>query len=239
MFATPVYAATAESGAEHGGALFTLFGLEVNSVTTTTWGLMLVFVVVGFLATRKLERIPTRRLQVGMEMLLETLINFFADIMGSREKAKRYIPLIGTFFVFILMCNYSGLLPGAGHIPGLQAPTSTWSVTAAFAIVVFFATHYYGVKEHGWRYFKHFAEPVFILLPLNIIGEFTKPLSLSLRLFGNIFGEEMVVAGIFSIIPLIVPVPLQFLSLLLGFIQALVFSLLASVYIATATAEHS
>lgn len=238
MFATPVYAATAENGAEHGGALFTLFGLEINSVTTTTWGLMLIFVVVSILATRKLERIPTRRLQVGMEMLLDTLIDFFADIMGSKEKAKRYIPLLATFFTFILMCNYSGLLPGAGHIPGLQAPTSTWSVTVAFAIVVFFATHYYGFKENGLGYIKHFTEPIFVLLPLNLLGEFTKPLSLSLRLFGNIYGEEMVIAGMFSIIPLFLPVPLQFLSMLLGFIQALVFTLLASVYIATATAEH-
>ncbi|MGI6587915.1 MAG: F0F1 ATP synthase subunit A [Peptococcia bacterium] len=238
MFATPVYAATAESGAEHGGALFTLLGLEVTSVTTTMWGLMLVLAVVAYLTTRKLERVPTRRLQIFMEMVLESIIGFLNDIIGDEAKTKRYLPILGSFFILILLSNYSGLLPGAGHVPGLQAPTSTWSVTAAFAIVVFFATHYYGFKAHGWGYLKHFIEPVPVLLPLNIISEFTKPLSLSLRLFGNIYGEEMVVVGLFSLLPLLLPVPMQLLSLLFGFIQAFVFTLLASIYISTAASEH-
>ncbi|HHX97158.1 MAG TPA: F0F1 ATP synthase subunit A [Clostridia bacterium] len=236
MFATPVYAA-ADSGAEQGAALFTLFGLEVTSVTTTAWGLALVLALVGIVATRKLERIPTSRLQVGAELLLDTLIGFFGDVMGSEEKAKRYLPLLGTFFLFILMCNYSGLIPGVGLVPGMQTPTSTLSVTAAFAAIVFFFTHYYGFRENGWSYIKHFTEPIILLLPLNLLGEFTKPLSLSLRLFGNIYGEGMVVAGLFSIVPILVPVPLELLSMLLGFIQALVFTLLASVYIASATSE--
>jgi len=244
MFATPVYAVTAAEGVaeqavEHGGALFTFFGwLEVTSVTTTTWGLMLVLGVVSYFATRRLEKIPTRRLQVFMEMGLGMLLDFLDGIMGDRTRAKRYFPLLASFFILILLSNYSGLLPGAGHVTGLQAPTSTWSVTVAFAIVVFFATHYYGVKAKGLGYFKHFIEPIPFLLPLNILEEFTKPLSLSLRLFGNIYGEEMVIAGLFSLLPLFLPVPMQILSLLFGFIQAFVFTMLASIYISTATAGH-
>lgn len=238
MFATPVYAAAAEGGAEHGGALFTLFGLEVTSVTTTMWALMLLLAIVAYLTSKKLEKIPTRRLQVFMEMILEKILEFLTDIMGDETKAKRYFPLLATFFILILLSNYSGLLPGAGHLPGLQAPTSTWSVTAAFAIIVFFATHYYGFKTKGLGYFRHFIEPVPILLPLNIIEEFTKPLSLSLRLFGNIYGEEMVVAVLFSLVPLLIPLPMQLLGILFGLIQAFVFTMLASIYIATATGGH-
>lgn len=240
MFATPVYAATAAEGAaEHGGALFTLFGwLEVTSVTTTMWGLMLVLAVVSFFTTRNLERIPTRRLQISMEIILEKLLGFLSGIMGDESKAKRYFPILASFFILILLSNYSGLLPGAGHIPGLQAPTSTWSVTIAFAVVVFFATHYFGIKAKGLGYFKHFIEPIPFLLPLNVLEEFTKPLSLSLRLFGNIYGEEMVIAGLFSLMPFFLPVPIQILSLLFGFIQALVFTLLASIYISTAASGH-
>lgn len=238
LWATPVYASDGVGGAEHGGALFTLFGFEVTSVITTMWFLMLLLAVIAFCTTRKLERIPTRRLQVGMEIAFEKLLAFLGDIMGSKTLARRYFPILGSFFILILLSNYSGLLPGAGHIPGLQAPTSTWSVTAAFAIVVFFATHYYGFRVHGWRYLRHFIEPIPVLLPLNIVGEFTRPLSLSLRLFGNIYGEEMVIVGLFSLLPLFLPLPMQLLSLLFGFIQALVFTLLASIYISGAVAEH-
>ncbi len=238
MFATPVYAATAEHGAEHGGALFDIFGWEVSSFTTTMWGLMLLLVIVSYLATRKLDFVPTRRIQVFMEMVLEMIIGFLTQVMGDRAKAKRYLPLLGTFFLLIMISNYSGLLPGAGHIDGLAAPTSTLSVTAAFAIIVFFSTHYYGIKTKGLGYFKHFFQPIVILFPLNVLEEFTKPLSLSLRLYGNVYGEEMVVAGLFGLVPLFLPLPIQFLGLLFGFIQAFVFTLLAAVYINSATASH-
>lgn len=239
MFATPVYASTAESSAEHGAALFTLFNkLEITSVTTTTWGLMIVLGLLSFFATRKLQWIPTSRLQNAMEMVLEGILGFLTQVMGDQAKAKRYFPILATFFLLILCSNYSGILPGAGHLPGLQAPTSTWSVTAALAVVVFFATHYYGVKAKGVGYFKHFLQPIPVLLPLNILEEFTKPLSLSLRLYGNVYGEEMVVAGLFSLLPLFLPIPMQVLGLLFGFIQAFVFTLLASVYITTATSGH-
>ncbi len=236
MFATPAYAAAAE-GAEHGGALFSLFGLEVSSVVTTMWLLMAVLILVSYFATRKLSKLPETRLQNALEFLLEFILGFLTQSMGSEEKAKKYFPVLASFFILILASNYSGLLPGAGHLPGLQAPTSTLSVTAAFAIVVFFSTHYYGVKEKGLSYFKHFIEPIPFLLPINIVEEFVRPLSLSLRLYGNVFGEEMVIAGLFALVPFILPLPMMILGLLFGLIQAFVFTLLAALYIATATAE--
>lgn len=238
MFATPAYAATLAEGAEHSRALFSIFGLEVSSAVTTMWGLMLLISLAAFLATRNLKKIPESRLQNFMEFLLESILGFLTQVMGKEKYAKRYFPLLASFFILILASNYSGLLPGAGHTPGLQAPTSTLSVTAAFAIVVFFATHYYGVKAKGLKYFKHFIEPMPFLLPLNIIEEFVKPLSLSLRLYGNVFGEEMVVASLFALVPLFIPLPMMLLGVLFGLIQAFVFTLLAALYIANATVEH-
>jgi F-type H+-transporting ATPase subunit a len=126
----------------------------------------------------------------------------------------------------------------AGHLPGLAAPTSTLSVTAGFALVVFFCTHFFGIKEKGLGYFKHFFQPVAFLFPLMIIEEFVRPLSLSLRLYGNIFGEEMVTAQLFSMAPFGVPIIMQLLGILMGLIQAFVFTLLTAVYIGGATADH-
>lgn len=237
MFATPVYASAGEEAAAHGSALFSIFGLEVSSVVTTTWGLMAVIILVSFLATRHMEKVPQGRLQNFMEYAVEAILGFLTQVM-SLENAKKYLPLLGSFFILILASNYSGLLPGAGHTPGLQAPTSTLSVTAAFAIIVFFSTHYYGIKTKGLKYFKHFIEPIPLLLPLNIIEEFVKPLSLALRLYGNIFGEEMVVASLFALLPLFLPLPMMLLGILFGLIQAFVFTLLAALYIGSAIAEH-
>jgi F-type H+-transporting ATPase subunit a len=239
LFTTPVYAA-GEGGAEKAaGPLFSIFGrLPVSSVITTMWGLMIVLFLVSFFATKNLELVPTRRLQNFMELVLEGILGFLASILGSETKARKYLPLLGTFFMLILVSNYSGMIPGSGELPGLKAPTSTWSVTLGFALIVSFSTHYYGVKEKGIKYFKHFVQPTPVLLPINILEEFTKPLSLSLRLYGNVFGEEQVIAGLFTLVPLFLPLPMQFLGLLFGFIQAFVFTMLASIYLSMATAGH-
>ncbi len=238
MLASPAYASAAAEGAEHSGPLFSIFGLDVSSSTTSLWGIIVVLALVAYFASRKLERIPTRRLQIAMELALESILSFLTGVMGSEKKARQYFPVLASLFIIILFSNYSGLIPGFGHTPGLKAPTSTLSVTAGLAIVVFFATHYYGVKAHGIKYFKHFIQPIPFLLPINIIEEFVRPLSLSLRLYGNVYGEEMVIAGLFALLPLFLPLPMMFLGLLFGFIQALVFTMLASIYISTASAEH-
>jgi len=236
FFAKAAYAAEA-GGGEHGPQiLFSLFGLDVTSETTTMWGIIIILGIASYLATRNMKRIPSG-LQNVMEFAVEGIIKLLSGIMGE-ERAKKYLPLLGTLFLFILISNYSGVLPGSGHTPGLKAPTSNWSVTLGLALVVFMATQYYGVKEKGLRYFKHFFEPMPFMFPLNIIEQIVRPVSLSLRLYGNVFGEEMVVAGLFALVPLFVPLPMMILGLLFGFIQAFVFTLLASIYIAEATEVH-
>lgn len=222
---------------EHGtAALFEIFGLRVSSFVTTMWGIMVVILIISYFATRNLKKVPTGAQNV-MEFIIQILVDFFAGIMGEK-RAKQFLPILATFFLLILFSNYSGLLPMSGHLPGLAAPTSTLSVTAGFAIVVFFCTHFFGIKEKGLGYFKHFLQPVAFLLPLMIIEEFVRPLSLSLRLYGNIFGEEMVTAQLFSMVPLGVPILMQLLGLLMGLIQAFVFTLLTAVYLGGATADH-
>ena len=222
----------------HGGPLFSIMELEVNSITTTTWGIMALLVLVCTLVTRDLKIIPQKRSQITVELAVDTLMTFLGSIMGSKEKAMKYFPLLGSLFFIILISNYSGLLPGFGHTPGLQAPTSALSFTAALAIVVFFSTHIQGVRAKGLRYFKHFIDPHPLMLPLNLMEELVKPLSLSLRLYGNIYGEETLVASIFAMAPLFIPLPFMFLGIFFGFIQALVFTLLTATYLASATAGH-
>jgi len=196
---------------ENAKVLFTILGLEVTGYVTTMWAVMLFLFLVFFVATRKLNKVPGR-FQCLVEYTLETLLNFLGKVMGQ-EKARRFFPLLATLFLFILISNWSGLLPFAGHVEGFRAPTSTLSVTAALAILVF------------------------IMFPLNLIEELVKPVSLSLRLFGNVFGEEMVVAVLLSIFPYIVPAVMQVLGILFGFIQAIVFTTLTAVYISSATAD--
>ncbi|HHW28970.1 MAG TPA: F0F1 ATP synthase subunit A, partial [Syntrophomonadaceae bacterium] len=187
------------------------------------------------LATRKLEKIPGR-FQCLVEYTIEGLLNYFSGIMG-RERARRYFPILATLFLFILISNWSGVLPMAGHVEGFRPPTSTLSVTAGLAIVAFIVTQIAGFREKGIGYLKHFVQPFPAMLPLNLIEELVRPLSLSLRLYGNIFGEEMVVAVLLSIAPYFAPIPMQLLGLLFGFIQALVFTTLTAIYISQATAE--
>ncbi|MEG1500343.1 MAG: F0F1 ATP synthase subunit A [Clostridiales bacterium] len=217
------------------GVLFHIGSFGVTSTMTTMLGITVLLSVVCYLTTRNLKLVPSG-LQNAMEMVLETIEGFLSDLMGF-DMARKYLPLLASLFFFILLSNYSGLLPLAGHLPGLAAPTSSLSVTAALAIIVFISTHYFGFKAHGLGYLKHFVSPVFFMLPFLVIEELVRPLSLSLRLYGNIFGEETVGMQFFNMMPILVPLPMMFLSLLMGLIQALVFMILASIYISSAAGE--
>jgi F-type H+-transporting ATPase subunit a len=216
--------------------VFYLFGWPVTSYITTMWGIMVVLALLGLFASHNMKKTPGRFQMLG-EYAVGGLLNFFGTIIGP-ERARRYFPLLGTLFLFILFSNWSGLIPGAGHVYGFHPPTSTISVTAALAIIVFFAVHSIGVREKGWRYFEHFLKPFWFLLPLNIIDELVKPLSLSVRLYGNIYGEEMVAAVLLSLFAPLTPVPMQLLGILFGFIQALVFTTLTACYINLATVAY-
>lgn len=231
MFLTNVAYA---SGEHHDfGTLFTIGPLEVTSEITTMWAVMAFIVIISLIGTRNMKRIPSG-LQNILEFAIEMYESFWGQILGAK-RARALMPVLATFFVLILCSNYSGLLPMSGHLPGFKAPTSNVSTTAGLAICVFFLVIYYTIKTHGvWGWIKSLVHPT----PLTLIEQFTRPLSLALRLYGSVYGEEMVVISLAAMVPLGVPVVMQCLGVIFGAIQALVFTLLASVYLDEATALH-
>lgn len=218
--------------------VFEIFGLGITAEIVTMWIIMAVVALISFIVTRNLKDKPGF-LQNALEMAIEMLENFFAGVMG-KEKAKKYLPFLASLFIFIIIANYCGLFPGMGVIPGLKAPTSSLSVTAGLALVAFISTHTFGVKECGFKgYAKHFIMPMAFMLPLNLVEELVRPVSLSLRLYGNILGEESVTDQLYEIFPIGTPIIMMVLSLLFCLIQAVVFTMLAAIYIDDATKlEH-
>lgn len=187
--------------------------------------------ILAFLATRNMKLIPSG-LQNFAEWAVETMQNFFAGVMGE-HLVRKYLPFIATFFIYIMFCNYSGLLPLAGKIPGLAAPTSTINFPAGMAIVAFLGIQIVAIKEHKSiikAYRDLLFKPVAIIFPLMFIEMFVKPLSLTLRLYGNVFGDETVTHELTTLFPLIAPVVMQILGVLMGLVQALVFALLCATY---------
>ncbi len=216
------------------GPLFNILGLEVNNITMTTWGIMVFLTILSFFLGRNLKENPTSRKQAAVELAIDSLLTFLGEVVGGKEKAKRFFPILGSLFIIILAANYSGILPGMGRVKGMQAPTSTWSYTLGLALVVFVMTFYVGFRHHKLGYLRHYIQPTVVMIPLVMMEEIVRPLSLSLRLYGNVYGEETVVANISNLAPLIAPVPFMFLGLFFGFMQALVFTLLAATYLVTA-----
>lgn len=219
---------------EASNALFTIGPIEISGVVVTIWVITAVLTVLSIIATRNMKDVPGV-MQNLAEQAVTKLHGYFSDILGKKLTDK-YYPVLATFFVFIIVCNYSGLLPGAGHYAGFKVPTASLSVTAALAVVAFFLIHTVGVKERGWKgYLKSFLS---VMLPLTLIEQLVRPFSLALRLFGNLYGEEMVTENLYSIFPFIVPLVMQVLSLLFCLIQALVFTMLLSIYIGEAAEEE-
>lgn len=233
---------------DHGGdnleeatnVLFRIGPLEVTSTVTTTWAIILVLTLVSFIATRSLKDVPGP-LQTAAELAVGRLRNYYEGLLGEKN-ARKYFPIFATFFIYIVVCNYSGLLPGAGHIKGFALPTASLSVTAGIAIVGFFTTHVIGIRERGLkRYLLSFAQPLYLcvlMLPLNLIEQFVRPASLALRLFGNMYGEETVTEQLYEIFPIGVPLIMNALSLLFCLLQAMVFTMLLSIYVSEAAEEE-
>ena len=221
---------------EESEALFTVLGVKVTSQVTTMWAIMAVLVIVSIIATRNMKDKPGK-LQNAMEMAVSGLKNFFSGLMGEK-KAVKYLPLLATLFIFIVCSNYIGLLPGAGVVKGFAAPTSSLSTTAALGIIVFCSIHFLGVRACGFKgYAKHFIKPIAFMLPFLILDEIVRPVSLALRLYGNIFGEETVTEQLYELFPIGVPIVMMVLSLLFCAIQAVVFTMLTAIYIEEATSE--
>jgi F-type H+-transporting ATPase subunit a len=191
-----------------------------------TWLVMALLLVVSLLATKALKSVPGG-LQNFMEVVVGGIENMVVETMG--EHGRPYFPLIATIALFVLVSNLIGL------IPGFYPPTANLNTTAACAIIVFLSTHIVGVKEHGFHYLKHFMGPIWWLAPImffiEVIGHLSRPISLSLRLFGNMNGHELVLMIFFGLVPFLVPLPMMVMGVLVSFIQAFVFMLLAMIYI--------
>lgn len=215
---------------------FSIGPVPVHHLVFTEWIIVALIGLIAFLATRNMQMVP-RGLQNVWEWTITFCYDFFTQLMDKESVAKKWAPLLTAYFLFILFSNYSGLIPGAAHIEGFQPPTSNWNVTMTLAVITFFAVHVAGFSEHGFHYFHHFISPNPAMLPLNLVEELAHPLSLTVRLFGNIFGEEMIIAYLMFMVPFLVPTALMGLSLLLGAIQAIVFTILSASYIAAAAGE--
>lgn len=178
---------------------------------------------------------PKFNLRNLFEMFCDGVLSTMEGVMGKKN-AVTYLPFIGSLAFFIFFCNALALLPG------FAPPTDTLKTNLALALLVFFATHYFGVKEHGLVYFKHFLGPIWwlapLILPIEIISHLARPVSLAMRLMGNMLSDHKVVATFTMLVPLIVPVPFLVLGMLVVVVQTLVFCLLSMVYISMAVAHE-
>ena len=218
-----------------------LGGLKLHGqVFMTSWIVIGLLLIASIIATRNVQRVPQ-----GMQNFMEYALEFVRDIAKNQLGEKEYrpwVPFIGTLFLFIFVSNWSGaLVPWRLiEIPEgeLAAPTGDINTTVALALLTSLAYFYAGFSRRGLGYFAKYIEPTPILLPIAILEDFTKPLSLSFRLFGNILADELVVAVLVLLVPLFIPLPVMMLGLFTSAIQALVFATLAAAYIHEALEGH-
>ncbi|HEY9596557.1 MAG TPA: F0F1 ATP synthase subunit A [Cyanophyceae cyanobacterium] len=218
-----------------------LGNLKVHGqVFITSWIVIAILVTASIAATRNIQRIPS-----GIQNLMEYALEFLRDLARSQLGEKEYrpwLPFIGTLFLFIFVSNWSGALVPWRLIKlpsgELAAPTNDINTTVALALLTSLAYFYAGFSKRGLGYFAKYVQPTPILLPIAVLEDFTKPLSLSFRLFGNILADELVVAVLVLLVPLFVPLPVMALGLFTSAIQALVFATLAAAYIHEAIEGH-
>ncbi len=216
-------------------------GYEVHGqVLITSWVVLGIIMTLGLLGNRDLKPTPD-----GLQNFTELVTEFIRDLaktqIGEHDYLK-WVPFLGTIFLFVLVSNWTGaLLPWRLiEIPNgeLAAPTNDINTTVALALLTSISYFYGGISKKGLRYFNRYVQPAAFLLPINILEDFTKPLSLSFRLFGNILADELVVGVLVALVPLIIPIPIMLLGVFTSAIQALVFSTLAGAYIGEAVEEH-
>ncbi len=190
------------------------------------WLVMLILIVLSWLGTRTLSMVP-RGIQNFLEIVVSGLESFVVTTMG--ENGRKVFPFLLTLFLFILFANLIGL------VPGCNAPTAVLNTNFGLAICVFLYYNYLGLKIHGPKYIKHFTGPVWwmvpLMLPIELISHLVRPVSLSFRLFGNIFGEEMTLILFFFLLPIISTMPIYFLYFLIKTLQAFVFFMLSMIYL--------
>ena len=213
--------------------IFEWNGIHLNATIIFTWVVMAILFFISWMATKNLTIGPKiSRWQNFLEVIIGYIRQQVKEI--TQQNPDPFIPFLGSLFMFI---SLSGLLT---IIPGFQPPTGSLSTTSALAICVFFAIPIFGIAKKGARaYFKHYLEPSIFMAPFNIIGDFSRTLALAVRLFGNVMSGTLIVAVLLIITPLFVPIVMQILGLLIGQIQAYIFTVLATVYIASATRVES
>ncbi|MBU0575613.1 MAG: F0F1 ATP synthase subunit A [Proteobacteria bacterium] len=201
-------------------------------VVSYSWFVVAMLALCSFLATRRMNMLPGR-FQNVMEAVLGGFDDLLVETMGP--EGRKFFPLIATLGLYILTSNLLGLLPG------FESPTANLNTTVSMAVVVFVMTHVVGIRIHGFKYVKHFMGHIWwltpIMMPIEIISHLSRPLSLSVRLFGNIMGEDIVLAVVILLVPFLVPLPVFVLMIFTSVIQTLVFMLLTMMYIAGAMEE--
>ena len=212
-------------------------GLAITNTLFTSWLVVLLIVFLAWLVGRKISEVPNA-LQNGVELIFEKMFDFFETVAGTREKAEKFFPLVATVFIFILTANWIGILPGMGSIgfhrgeefiPIFRSINSDLNMTLAIALLVVVAAHIFGVigigmKGHISKFLSFKSPMAFFTGILELIGEFSRILSFSFRLFGNVFAGEVLLVIIGSLIPYVAPVPFLGMELFVGFIQALILS---------------
>lgn len=206
--------------------LFHLGPVAVTRAVVTTWAIMAVLAGGSWLVTRRMDARPDRA-QAVLELLVDGICGQIEETM--RVAPRPFLPLLGTLFLFILASNLSAV------VPGVQAPTARLETTAALAVLVFIASHAWGIHDRGIKaYLSHYLEPSPLMLPLTLLSEITRTFALMVRLFGNIMSHELVIAVLLGLAGLLVPVPIMALGLLIGSVQAYIFTVLAAVFLGAA-----
>jgi F-type H+-transporting ATPase subunit a len=211
-----------------------------GQVLLTSWFVLSVIAFLAFLGNSNLKPTPE-----GFQNFTELVTEFIRDLAKTQigeEDYLKWVPFLGTIFLFIFVSNWSGaLLPWhLIEIPNgeLAAPTNDINTTVALALLTSISYFYAGISKKGLRYFNRYVQPAIFLLPINVLEDFSKPLSLSFRLFGNILADELVVGVLVGLVPLIIPIPVMLLGVFTSAIQALVFATLAGAYIGEAIEDH-
>lgn len=205
--------------------LFKLGPIPITETIVNSWALMVVMIAVAWAVTRRMDRIPGTA-QNAVELVVEGIKNLVATTMG--EGRTGFTPYMGALALYLFLANAMGVL-------GVRPPTSDLNVTLGMALLTFLMIHFMGFKAKKVGYLKDFAQPMVLFLPLNIIGELAKPVSLSFRLFGNILGGTIILAMVYSLVPVGVPVPLHlYFDIFVGLLQSFIFVMLTMVFVALA-----
>lgn len=199
--------------------------LTISGTVLTTWGLMLVIAVAAWLMSRRL-RIDPAPVQTAVEGIVLAMRDAISALLPNH--ADRILPFIGTLWLFLILANLTGL------VPGLNSPTGDLSATAALAILVFLSVHWYGVRINGLKsYLRHYLTPSPILLPFHIISEVSRTIALAIRLFGNMLSLEMAALLVLLVAGFLVPIPILMLHIVEALVQAYLFGMLALIYLAS------